>query len=304
MKRGLVISGGGSKGSFAGGIIEYLNLVKGIEWTTGAGSSVGALLLPLSILGDIDTLKKYYTNITNTDIFSVNIYNKRGKFRILNSIWRLILGKTSFGEGGNLLKLLYKSLTEDKWNMIKDANKNAYITVSNFTTGKTEYKDIYKESYNDYIKYMLASASIPGIFEIVNVNDNQYLDGGVMESVPLQKMMDEGCDEIDIIILKVKEDNLKTENYRCNNIIDVITRTITLMNREISYDDIEIGSLLGEQKEIKLNFYYQPHVLTDNVVTLNTVQMEEWWNEGYNYAKNVEHKEIIIKKYKSGYKIK
>jgi len=304
MKRGLVISGGGSKGSFAGGIIEYLNSVKGIEWNTGTGSSTGALLLPLSILGDMDTLKEYYTNISNNDIFSVNIYNKRGKFRIFNAIWRLITGKTSFGEAGNLLKNLYKYLTEDKWNMIKDANKNAYITVSNFTTGKTEYKDIHEESYDDYIKYMLASASIPTVFDIVNVNNNQYLDGGIMESIPLQRMIDEGCDEIDIIILKVSEKNLKPESHRCNNLVDVLTRTITLMNREISYDDIEIGSLLGEQKEIKLNFYYQPYKLTDNPATFDPIQMKEWWDEGYNYAKHMEHKEIIIKKYKSGYKIK
>lgn len=303
-KRGLVISGGGSRGAFAGGIVEYLK-ESGISWNTGSGSSTGALLLPLSLYGDIDTLKEYYTTITNDDIFSIDAFNKKGKIRIFNAVWRLIRGKTSFGEAENLLTNIRATLDIDKWKALKESGTNAHIAVTNYTKGKTEYKCIQDHTYEDYTKYMLASASVPGAFDIVTLEGNQYLDGGILESVPLQKMVDDGCDEIDIIVLKVKEDSKENEINNCNNILDILSRTIELMNREIGYDDIDLGTLSGSQSQIKLNFYYLPHQFTTSPLTFDTDAMKALWNKGYEYAKNKEkYKEVLIKKYKSGYKVK
>ncbi|GAA6773297.1 hypothetical protein AAGS39_40560 [Flavobacterium sp. CGRL2] len=51
--RALVISGGGSKGAFAGGVAQYLIEEKRHEYDLFLGTSTGSLLIPHLALGHI-----------------------------------------------------------------------------------------------------------------------------------------------------------------------------------------------------------------------------------------------------------
>jgi NTE family protein len=55
--RALVISGGGSKGAFAGGVAQYLIEEKGKKYDIFLGTSTGSLLIPHLAAGN---LKKIY----------------------------------------------------------------------------------------------------------------------------------------------------------------------------------------------------------------------------------------------------
>lgn len=68
--KALVISGGGSKGAFAGGLAEYLIKVCKQDYKLFIGSSTGSLLVPLLSIGEIDRLKKVMTTVTQKDIFN------------------------------------------------------------------------------------------------------------------------------------------------------------------------------------------------------------------------------------------
>ena len=70
--RALVISGGGSKGAFAGGIAQFLLQDCQREYDIFIGTSTGSLLIPLLSIGEISRLKSIYTSVTQKDIFSVN----------------------------------------------------------------------------------------------------------------------------------------------------------------------------------------------------------------------------------------
>jgi len=54
--RALVISGGGSKGAFAGGVAQYLLQNKGHHYDLFVGTSTGSLLITNLALGKIDKL--------------------------------------------------------------------------------------------------------------------------------------------------------------------------------------------------------------------------------------------------------
>ncbi len=60
----LVISGGGSKGAFAGGVAEYLMVNCQKKYDLFVGTSTGSLLAPLLAVGDLELAKAVYTNIT------------------------------------------------------------------------------------------------------------------------------------------------------------------------------------------------------------------------------------------------
>ena len=55
--KALVISGGGSKGAFAGGMAEYLINVDGRKYDIFTACSTGSLLIPHLSIGKIDKIK-------------------------------------------------------------------------------------------------------------------------------------------------------------------------------------------------------------------------------------------------------
>jgi len=67
--RALVISGGGSKGAFAGGIAEYLITVCKNDYDLFVGTSTGSLLIPLLSIGEISKLKEVYTSVNQKFYF-------------------------------------------------------------------------------------------------------------------------------------------------------------------------------------------------------------------------------------------
>ena len=56
--KALVISGGGAKGAWAGGLIEYLAKEQGMQWDILVGSSTGSLLVPMIAVGGWDELDR------------------------------------------------------------------------------------------------------------------------------------------------------------------------------------------------------------------------------------------------------
>jgi predicted patatin/cPLA2 family phospholipase len=303
MKRALVLSGGGSKGSWSSGVISYLSKEKGTEWDIVIGTSTGSLLSLLSSIGEVDRLKEEYTSVNNDTIFNKKPFNNKGKLRILNAIWRIITGKNSLGEARNLRKRLEKVVTLDDYKKARELGKNVLVTVSNMTNNQVEYKSELEEEYEDFCDWMLASASVPALFEVVNKNGSEYLDGGVLEPVPLQKAIDLGATEIDVIILS---SNRKVSYPPMKNIIKVAMRTIDLMNKEITKDDILVGKLTGEETEVKINIYRTPIALTDNSIIFDKEEMTKWWGDGYDFAKSQSEVNIKLKRTKTDpkYKIK
>ena len=63
------------------------------------------------------------------------------------------------------------------------------------------------------------------------------------------------------------------------------------MMTEIGRDDIRIANLKAKIKgDVKINFYYTPRKLTNNSLVFNKEAMTEWWDEGYESAKQKYYK--------------
>ena len=77
--RALVISGGGSKGAYAGGVAHYLIRHQHTKYDLFLGSSTGSLLLPHLALGNLNKLYNIYTNVNQNSIFSLNPFRVKRK---------------------------------------------------------------------------------------------------------------------------------------------------------------------------------------------------------------------------------
>src|SRR5690554_3860924 len=69
--KALVISGGGSKGAFAGGVAQYLIENKKHQYDLFLGTSTGSLLVSHLALNQVEKIKEIYTNVDQQAIFNV-----------------------------------------------------------------------------------------------------------------------------------------------------------------------------------------------------------------------------------------
>lgn len=278
--RALVISGGGAKGAWGGGVSQALHEIHNKSWDLFIGCSTGSLLVTTIPSEEFDLLKEMYTSVNNDSIFSVNPFTNEGKLKKWNALWRIIRGKTSLGESGKLKKILKKHFTEKDYYDLRLINKLVLITVTNVTTGKVEYFSSMECEYNDFIDAVIASTSVPPIMDTVTIKGDLYLDGGIMEHVPLTRAIEMGAKEVDVIVHR--PETYPDEHWSPRNMFDVITRSVDLLQREVSTSDVLIGELLNlKQPGIEINFYYTPRILTDNSLVFNEAQMTRWWIEGY-----------------------
>ncbi|MES1224101.1 MAG: patatin-like phospholipase family protein [Bacteroidota bacterium] len=286
--KALVISGGGSKGAFAGGLAEYLITVCRQEYKIFIGSSTGSLLVPLLSIGKVNQLKKTFTSVTQKDIFNncpflLRKVNGEFKTRINHRgiVEMFLKGKKTFGESENLRDLIFKNITLADFEQIR--KNDVIITVSNLNTMAVEYKEARDCTYQDFCEWIWASASLVPFMSLVKKNGFEYADGGMGNIVPIYHAIQKGATDIDIIVLKANENIHKLLPVR--NALDLTSRVFSFMLNQIVTDDLIIGRLESRNKNIKLNFYYPPEELTSNSLIFDPLKMAQWWDYGYEVGK-------------------
>ena len=288
--KALVISGGGSKGAFAGGVAQYLIEERKNKYDMFIGTSAGALLIPLLSIGKIQALYNVFISITQSDIFNVNpfvIHKENGiyktKINHLGTIKMFLEGKKTFGESRNLRNLIKNILTNEDFMKIKDSEADVVITIANLTRMLLEYKSIKECSYDDFCDWMWGSSNVVPFMSLLEKNGFEYADGGLGDIVPVSKAIAMGATEIDIIILNTEKHSIKNPPVR--NAMELTIRAFDFMLTQIESDDLLIGRMEGIQNNVQLNIYQPPENLTNNSLIFDAVKMKEWWAYGLKYAR-------------------
>lgn len=300
--RALVISGGGAKGAYAGGIAQNL-IEAGKKYDILIGTSTGALLCPLIAVEEMDLLKKAYTTITTDDIFKINPFkiekNQNGVTRIAIDHWNVLRNiifhdKRTFGDSSNLDILIKSFITPDIYARIRESNKDVIATVTNLTLSRVEYHSTRENNRETFSKWLHGSASFPPFMNIIEHDGSEYADGGLLEPTPLQEAINRGATEIDVIFLNpATSGSLPIEKIR--NGFHYITRFLDIMLGEINNKEISVDTLIiPKDKEIRLTVYPTPRILTNNSLVFDRKIMNSWWDEGYQNTKNSYRKEYIL----------
>ena len=289
--KALVISGGGSKGAFAGGVAEYLIKEKKSTYDLYLGSSTGSLLIPNLALNNIDKMHNVYTNVNQQSIFSLSPFKVRYKkgeefiqIHHLNVLLQLIKGKRTFGESKGLKKLIEKSFSITEFNELKKSSKDIIVTVTNLTLNKVEYKSIKDFDYEEFCEWVWISCNYVPFMSLVKKDDFEYADGGFSCVVPIREAILRGATEIDAIIL-----DTETFSYRKaigKNPFSLMVDLFDGILDQVEKKDIALGKLSAKHNNVKLNLYHTPIKLTDNSLIFNKEQMTMWWKQGFEYAKH------------------
>lgn len=289
MKKALVISGGGSKGAFAGGVAQFLMKEKERKYDMFLGSSTGSLMVSHLALGMIDELKYLYTNVNQRTIFNNNPFfikkvhgEKVISINYLNTLWNFINGRKTFGESKNLRKLIKNNITEEMYQQIRRNNIESVVTVSNLSANKVEYKSINDCTYNDFCDWIWASCNYAPFMSILVKDGCQYADGGFGSIVPIKEAILRGAKEIDAIILETEVTQIN--RIQSKNPFSVLFDIFDFMLEHVERHNITIGKLSASENDVKLNLYYTPTVLTTNSLVFDKKLMTKWWAQGYKHA--------------------
>ncbi len=288
--RALVISGGGSKGAFAGGVAEYLIRNKKRHYDIFVGTSTGSLLVPQLSIDSIESIKKTYTTVTQEDIYNVlpfiikqNAGERYTRIHHMNVVKMFLKSKKTFGDHQNLLRTIRNTITREEYDRVKNSGKKVILSVSNFSLNTVEYKYASDWAYDDYTEWMWASSSFVPFMGIVEKNGYEYADGGFGSQVPIDEAINAGAKKIDVIILTPRYTLPSKQTTR--NAFDVLLRSMNFMHQRIARENIYNGHLQSVyNRNIVVNFVFLPRPLTDYTFIFDPVEMSGWWDEGYEYA--------------------
>jgi predicted patatin/cPLA2 family phospholipase len=294
--KALVISGGGSKGAFAGGVAQYLIDEKKNEYDLFIGTSTGSLLITHLALGKLEELKTLYTSVHQRKIFSNNPFivrtvhgEKVVSVNHLNTFWNFINGRRTFGESKNLRKFIKKNITESYFNNVKASDKDIIVTVSNLTTNQVEYKSIKDYNYLDFCDWIWGSCNYVPFMSLLRKDGYEYADGGFGCLVPIREAILRGATEVDAIILETEVTQFN--RMPSKNPFSLLSTVFDFMLDHVERHNVTIGKLQAKHSNVKLNLYYTPTVLTTNSLIFNKKLMAKWWKYGYKHAKS-EHLEM------------
>jgi NTE family protein len=289
--RALVISGGGSKGAFAGGVSQYLIEELQNKYDLYLGTSTGSLLISHLALNNTQKIKDIFTSVNQKSVFNNCPFTikklKHGQMEIainhFNVFKNIILGRKTFGESKNLRKLISKVLSFEEFEELQKSAKEIIVTVSNFSLNQVEYKSINDFEYHDFCDWIWISCNYTPFMSLVNKEGCEYADGGFGSMVPIEEAIKRGATVVDVIILETEVAHLSRMPSR--NAFSLITTMHSFMADRIEKQNIRIGKFVASNNNVILNFYYTPTVLTTNSLIFNQVKMKKWWKTGFEYAK-------------------
>jgi predicted patatin/cPLA2 family phospholipase len=301
--RALVISGGGSKGAFAGGVAQYLIEEMFHKYDLFVGTSTGSLLISHLALDKIEKIKDVYTSVNQHNIFSHRPFRvKRTKYGgkeividHLNVLRNFMSGSKTFGESYNLKTLISNTFSETEFNQLKLSNIDVVVTVSNLSLNQVEYKSIKEFNYQDFCDWIWISCNYIPFMSLVKKEGCEYADGGFGSMVPIEEAINRGATTVDVIILETEVTYYN--KLPSKNVFSLLTNMHSFMLDRVEKQNIRIGKFVAGNSGAIINLYYTPTVLTTNSLIFDKKLMSQWWESGFNYArqKNSELNEIKAK---------
>lgn len=215
MKRALVLSGGGAKGSYQLGVYKALKKLN-IKIDIITGTSIGCINGAALAAGDYRKAKKLWltmetSKILNYDIKDVKSYPKIAKEMLENK--GLKFDKAE--------QFLSASLDE---NAIRKSKTDFGLVTVNLKTRVPKMLTKSEIPKGKLVSYIIASATCFPAVELKEIDGDYYVDGGYYDNLPINLAIDMGAEEIIAVDLtavglkrKVKDQSVKIDYIKNKN---------------------------------------------------------------------------------------
>ncbi|MDQ0339197.1 NTE family protein [Caldalkalibacillus uzonensis] len=217
-KIGLALGAGGARGLAHIGILQVLE-EHNIPVHCIAGSSIGALVGSFYAVGHSPQQMRKFLSLFPQKYWLDYTVPKMGFI------------------AGDKVKEIVRMLTKNK--RIEELDKPLAIVATHLHKGE---RTVFRQG--SIAEAVRASVSIPGIFEPAVIDGELYVDGGVVDRVPVSVLKEMKAD----LIVAVDVSYVGETNHQIKSIFDVIAQTIDIMEREIlKYRMFDVDVLIRPQ---------------------------------------------------------
>ena len=280
--KALVLSGGGSKGSYQLGVWKALKKLN-IKVDIVTGTSVGALNGALITQKSYKKAKKIWNELNMKVLFGEDIDSKKDIIKLY--------GKQIKNGGMDITKLekmISDTLNTKKFYKSKINYGLVTVNLTNLKAEELEKKDIDEDKLDDYL---IASASCYPAFKQKDIERIKYIDGGYYDNLPINLAIKMGATEIICVDLRApglkkdrKNKNIPittiTPNNKLSNFLDFSNKVV---KRNISYGYNDTMKVFNKLEGRKYTF-------KKNSLKRNSKDYEELYN--YILKKILSNKKI------------
>ena len=196
---GLVLAGGGVKGSYQVG--AYLALKKcHIKIDGVVGTSIGSFNAALIVSGMEDKLYDFWKNVNVGELLNftdkyVDSVNNKDKFKeLIYGIEQMSLIVKNNGISNKNLKSLLKDMIDE------EKIRNSYMDYGLVTVRVNDLKPLYlfKEDMKKgkIHEYILASCNLPLFKKEKLIDDKIYIDGGFYDNNPINMLLNKNYNKV------------------------------------------------------------------------------------------------------------
>ena len=220
---GLVLSGGMVKGAYQIGVLKSLRKYMDIDSIKCISAASIGTLAGFAYLSD-----------------KLDIYEK---------LW---LENESFNMRTFLRSTIKRSVILDKVSSLLDKkdkiNKDFYTALINMNKMSIDYINLKNVKSNLLNSYFKASISFVPVFKAINIDNVNYLDGAMVDNIPIIPISKYDLDYI--IIVHFDKNNYVYSNLKNKNVIEVNFNTRTSISKSLSFDNESANNMIknGYQK--------------------------------------------------------
>lgn len=269
-KCGLVLEGGGSRGIYSSGILDAF-IEKDVKFPYVIGVSMGACNA-VSYLGkDLHRQHDIIIDYINDKRYmSVSNILKKGEY--LDSDW--LFGELSYD---------IAPINQEEY---EKSGAVLCCVVTNAKTGKPEY--LYPKTMRERgCPEVRASCSLPVVTKGVDIGGELYFDGGITDSIPLERALEDGCEKAVVIMTQHKGFEKKPVNAGFGKMIKKypLMREALLDRHNLYNAQVEYVNMIAEQGRAMI--IQPPTELDCSTLEKSTAKLEAIYRIAYKQGLEV-----------------
>lgn len=276
---GLLVEGGGMKCAYSAGVLDAFLDAGLTKFDYSMGVSAGAANLVSYLGGQRDRNRRFYVeHVTDPKYISLKNYLRTGNY---------------FG-----LQYIYGDMTEEGGMDPADYEKymatptKLFFPATDGETGVPHYfskDDLGPHNY----KAIMATCALPVIAKPIEINGHKYFDGGVSVSIPVQKMVQDGCDKIVAILSKPRGFVMEPQGHRKAYTVLLKKQYPKIVekldNRHNEYNK-EMKNLLRLEKEGKAFLFTPSGSIEMSTYTKDPEKNQKLYDEGLRHGREAMEK--------------
>ena len=269
-KGGLVLEGGGMRGSYTAGVLDFF-IDKDLYFENCYAVSAGAC------------------NCCNY------LSKQRGRSYEINTKYahdKRYAGIQSYLSTGNYFNYdftmdeLPNKLLPYDYIEFQRTNANFYAVATNIRTGLPEYLKV--ENIKEQLDYVWASSSLPLMAKSVSLNGEEYLDGGISDTIPVRKAIDDGNKKV--VIVLTRDIYYRKKPNKLGQMMKMVYHKYPKLVAAMAKRHIGYNKTLKLIRKLERNgqiFVIRPtKEITVGRLETDAEKLKELYEAGYNDAKN------------------